>query len=106
MTKRLHGSALQRPKPKNFYEVGDVQVRVFDNAVALWMQMGNAWVKRTIQMRVLTKDGPMLDQFELINTQGVMTHANIERKHIAEDVLAKMDAVIDKARTLWILHSK
>lgn len=97
-----------RPKPDNFYEVGDVQVRVFDNAVALWVQMGPAWAKRTIQMRKVTSspnDG-MLDQYDLINTNGSMSHAAIERKHIAEDVLAKMDATVEKARVLWVLHKK
>lgn len=101
-------TTLQRPKPKNFYEVGDVQVRVFDNAVTLWIQMGNAWVKRTIQMRKLAGDNdkPMVDSYELINTQGTMTHAAVERKHMSDEVLAKLDGTVKKAHALWLLHDK
>ncbi len=97
-----------RPKPSNFYEVGDVQVRVFDNAVALWVQWGALWAKRTIQMRKVTtspNDG-MLDRYDIISTQGAMTHAAIERKHISDEVLAKMDATVEKARVLWLLHGR
>lgn len=107
--KHLHGSALQRPKPKNFYEVGEVQVRVFEHHVALWMKMGGAWVKRMVQMRKLTSNDngkPMMDSYELVNAQGVHLPIDIETQHIPENIRNTMDATIKKAHVLWLLHNK
>lgn len=106
--KHLHGSALQRPKPKNFYEVGEVQVRVFEHHVALWMPMDKAWVKRMVQMRKVTASSNegMMDRYEIVNAQGVHLPIDIETQHIPENIRNTMDATIKKAHVLWLLHNK
>lgn len=92
-------------KPPNFYDVGDVQVRVFEHHVALWMQMGEAWVKRVVPMEDV--DGMrMIPAYELVNRQGVHLRIDIEGRHIPEDIRAKMDATLKKAHVLWLLHGK